>query len=477
MVWCRYLSGFCNYLTGEGIDYMHPIFRYSDGSTRIIGIWDQTIQTGETPEGILYGSEYTKAQIDQALKLDDPYQLVPTTDDIGHGTFMAGIAAGGEDVDNDFIGAAPRAAIAMVKLKEAKPYLKDYFRVREEAYAVQENDIMMGIKYLLNLSGRLNMPAVILITLGTNMGGHSTGTYLSNLLSNISSYIGLCTVVSGGNEGNENSHYRSRVPSTDNSETVELTVAEGSIGFTMEFWTTIPASISFSIISPTGERIRDMRARPGRHEEFRFVFESTVITMDYIIPFGIEGENVVFLRFVDPTPGLWRLIVSGNFINPEESFDIWLPVRDFMGKGTYFLRPDPYVTLTDPANTPRVITVSAYNHRDNSVYLRSGRGFNRNGDIKPDLAAPGVNVFGPAPGGGFTSQSGASVAAAHVAGSSALMLEWGMARSNIYSMDTGSIKGYLIRGADRTPNSVYPNREWGYGRLNLYQSFEQLRLS
>ena len=464
-------------MTGEGIDYMHPIFRYSDGSTRIIGIWDQTIQTGETPEGILYGSEYTKAQIDQALKLDDPYQLVPTTDDIGHGTFMAGIAAGGEDVDNDFIGAAPRAAIAMVKLKEAKPYLKDYFRVREEAYAVQENDIMMGIKYLLNLSGRLNMPAVILITLGTNMGGHSTGTYLSNLLSNISSYIGLCTVVSGGNEGNENSHYRSRVPSTDNSETVELTVAEGSIGFTMEFWTTIPASISFSIISPTGERIRDMRARPGRHEEFRFVFESTVITMDYIIPFGIEGENVAFLRFVDPTPGLWRLIVSGNFINPEESFDIWLPVRDFMGKGTYFLRPDPYVTLTDPANTPRVITVSAYNHRDNSVYLRSGRGFNRNGDIKPDLAAPGVNVFGPAPGGGFTSQSGASVAAAHVAGSSALMLEWGMARSNIYSMDTGSIKGYLIRGADRTPNSVYPNREWGYGRLNLYQSFEQLRLS
>lgn len=169
MLWCRYLSGFCNYLTGEGIDYMHPIFRYSDGSTRIIGIWDQTIQTGETPEGILYGSEYTKAQIDQALKLDDPYQLVPTTDDIGHGTFMAGIAAGGEDVDNDFIGAAPRAAIAMVKLKEAKPYLKDYFRVREEAYAVQENDIMMGIKYLLNLSGRLNMPAVILITLGPSI--------------------------------------------------------------------------------------------------------------------------------------------------------------------------------------------------------------------------------------------------------------------------------------------------------------------
>ena len=148
-----------------------------------------------------------------------------------------------------------------------------------------------------------------------------------------------------------------------------------------------------------------------------------------------------------------------------------------MGEGTYFLRPDPYITLTDPANTPRVITVSAYNHKDNSIYLRSGRGYTRRGDIKPDIAAPGVNVFGPAPGGGFTSQSGASVAAAHVAGGSALMLEWGMGRNNIYSMDTGSIKGYLIRGADRMPNGIYPNREWGYGRFNLYQAFEQLRNS
>lgn len=448
-------------LIDTGIDYMNPVFRYSDGSTRIVGIWDQTVQTGQTPPGIMYGSEYTKEMIDNALKLDDPYQLVPTKDDVGHGTFMAGIAAGGEDIANDFIGAAPQASIVMVKLKEAKPYLREYFRVKEEAYAVQENDIMMGIKYLFDMSSRMGMPIVMLVTLGTNMGGHGTGTYLSNLLSDISSYVGICTVVSGGNEGNENSHYRSRVPETGETDTVELIVGQGSIGFSMEFWTTIPASVSFSIVSPTGERIRDMRVRPGSHEDFRFVFESTQITVDYIIPFGVEGENVVFLRFINPTPGLWRLQVSGNFISPEESFDIWLPVRDFMGPGTYFLRPDPYITLTDPSNTPRVITVSAYNHKDNSIYPRSGRGYNRMGDIKPDIAAPGVNIFGPAPGGGYTSQSGASVAAAHVAGGSALILEWGLARDDIYTMDTGSVKGYLIRGADRMPNMTYPNREWG----------------
>ena len=126
-------------LIDTGIDYMNPVFRYSDGSTRIVGIWDQTIQTGQTPPGIMYGSEYTKEMIDNALKLEDPYQLVPTKDDVGHGTFMAGIAAGGEDIENDFIGAAPQASIVMVKLKEAKPYLREYFRVKEEAYAVQEN--------------------------------------------------------------------------------------------------------------------------------------------------------------------------------------------------------------------------------------------------------------------------------------------------------------------------------------------------
>lgn len=448
-------------LIDTGIDYTHPAFRYSDGSSRIVGIWDQTVQSGETPPGILYGSEYRKAQIDEALKLDDPYELVPSRDENGHGTFLAGIAAGGEDISNDFIGAAPQASIAMVKLKQAKPYLREYYRVREGAYAVQENDIMTGVRYLIETSRRLNMPVVILIGLGTNMGGHENGTYLSNLLSDISSYIGLCTVVAGGNEGNENTHYRGSLSISDVSEPAEFVVAENSIGFSIELWTRIPAAVSVEIISPTGEKTPNMGLRPGRHEDYRFVFENTVISVDYLVPLGIQGENLLFIRFIDPSPGLWRMQISGSYISPDDYFDIWLPVRDFMGEGTYFLRPDPYITLTDPSNTPKVITVTAYNHRDNSIYLKAGRGFNRRDMIKPDLAAPGVNIFGPAAGGGYTSQTGSSIAAAHVAGASAMLLEWGILRANLYSMDTGIIKGYLIRGADRNAGVTYPNREWG----------------
>lgn len=449
-----------------GIDYTHPAFRYSDGSSRIAGIWDQTIQSEAPPPGLLYGTEYRKEQLDEALRLENPYELVPTRDENGHGTFLAGIAAGGEDTENDFIGAAPQASIAMVKLKQAKPYLREYYRVREDAYAVQENDIMAGVKYILETGQRLNMPIVLLIGLGTNMGGHTGGTYLGSLLSDVSSYIGFCVVTAGGNEGNENMHYRGRIPMSETPDTVEFTVAENSIGFSMELWTRLPASVALGIVSPTGERIPNMEVRPGRHEDFRFVFDKTVISVDYVISFGIGGENVIFLRFLDPTPGLWRLQLSGNYINPDENVDIWLPVREFAGEGTYFLRPDPYITLTDPSNAPEVLTITAYNHRDNSIYLRAGRGYNRFDAVKPDLAAPGVNIFGPAVNGGYTVRSGSSIAAAHAAGASALILEYGIVRGNIFSLDTGSIKNYLIRGANREAGVRYPNREWGaYGNI------------
>lgn len=464
-------------LIDTGIDYTHPAFRYSDGSSRIVGIWDQTIQTGEPPAGILYGSEYQKEMIDEALALDNPYELVPSRDENGHGTFLAGIAAGGEDVENDFTGAAPLASIAMVKLKEAKPYLREYYRVSEDAYAVQENDIMIGIKYLLDTAVRLNMPLVILLGLGTNLGGHENSTYLSNLIADISTYIGLATIIAGGNEGNEAAHYRGIFSIGEMPQTVEFTVAEDSSGFTMELWTRLPVSVSLGIISPTGERIQEMAVRPGRHEDFRFVFEDTVISVDYIVPFGLEGDNVIFLRFINPTPGLWRMLVRGNYINPQDSFDIWMPVREFMGEGTYFLRPDPFITLTDPANVPEGITVTAYNHRDNSLYLRAGRGYTRENAIKPELAAPGVDIFGPQPGGTYTVRSGSSIAAAHVAGAVALILEWGIVKGNMFSMDTGSIKNYLIRGAQRNPDVTYPNRELGYGLLDLYSTFEQIRLA
>ena len=164
-----------------GIDYRNPLFRLPDGSSRILGIWDQTlpapIGTMDAPFGIpaavpamsfSYGQEFLKPQIDEALLSPDPLSIVPSTDTSGHGTFMAGIAAGGATANEDFTGAAPKCSIGVVKLKPAKQYLRDFYLLPEDAIAYQENDIMMGIKYLELLALRQGLPLVIYIGLGTN---------------------------------------------------------------------------------------------------------------------------------------------------------------------------------------------------------------------------------------------------------------------------------------------------------------------
>ena len=103
-----------------GINYQHPAFRNPDGSSRILRIWDQTIQTGQIPEGFRYGSEYTQEQIDLALRSSSPLSIVPTTDSDGHGSAMAGIAAGSVDETAKLSGAATLASIMVVKLNTAK---------------------------------------------------------------------------------------------------------------------------------------------------------------------------------------------------------------------------------------------------------------------------------------------------------------------------------------------------------------------
>lgn len=446
-------------IVDTGIDYTHPAFKNADNTTRIFSIWDQSIQSGNPPEGFLYGTEYDSGQINEALASENPLEIVPSTDEEGHGTFLTGIAAGSIDTDGDFTGAAPQAQIVAVKLKQAKQYLKEFYLIKEDAICYQENDIMEAVSYLGLVSEKLEKPIVILIGLGTNMGSHDGSSNLDRYLDLIGDTVGVAVVTAAGNEANRGHHYNGIDEAGREYEDVEINVGENVRGFTLELWARTPNLYSVAFISPGGELISKIPARIGQSSTINFLLEPTQIYVDYYVIEPRSGNELIFMRFDRPVQGIWtiRVYSESNFIG---DYNIWLPMEKFIPDNTFFVRPDPYITLCTPGTTQTPITVAAYNHVTGSLYINSSKGFTSSGRIKPDLAAPGVDVYGPLPQGRYGRRSGTSVAAAHVAGGALLMMEWGFAQRNDPNIDTTSLKQFFIIGAVRG-DMQYPNRDWG----------------
>lgn len=455
-----------------GINYTHPAFSTTTGQTRILRIWDQTDTSGTSPSAFPYGSEYTNQQIQEALDSQDPYELVPTRDPEGHGTFLAGIAAGTPDASQDFSGAAPGADILVVKLKQAKPYLKDYFHIPSSAAAYQENDIMAGITYLIETARQLARPIALCIALGSNQGGHTGTLPLSSTLSQLSELQGVAPVIGCGNESGMGHHYLGTVPLDSEMQNVEILVPKNSPGFTMELWGDAPDLFSVGFLSPVGEQISRIPARLGESERISFVLERTVIDIHYDLIQTTSGSQLITFRFTDPTPGIWNLQVFSSRKNRD--FHIWLPITGFTDPDVRFLSPDPYTTLTLPSSAEFAISVSAYDSSSQSLFIHSGRGFTRRSVIKPDICSPGVNITGPSINNSYSQRTGSSMAAALCSGTAALLLEWGLNRPIPVFFSGNEVRIYLIRGAVRNPDLVYPNREWGYGTMNIYETFLSL---
>lgn len=458
----------------SGIDYTNRVFRNLDGTTRIAAIWDQTVQSGTPPRDFSYGSEYTQEQINSALQSEEPLELVPSTDESGHGTYAASLAAGGADAGEQFLGAAPEAAIAMVKLKQAKQYLRDYYFIPGNAVCYQETDLMLGLKYLNDLADSLGMPLVICITCGSSMGGHIGTLPLSFLIEGYSTRANHITVIGTGNEADKRHHYFNTLENTEDTKTVELRVGENVTGFSLELWTEVPNILSISIISPSGENTSRIPFRVGASAEIDFLFERTKVSVDYRLLVEKSSSELVFFRFNAPAPGIWKIIVEPLTV-ADGRFHMWLPLTEFLTGEVFFLESDPYYTLTNPANTDSPVVVSYYNGTAGAVSQSSGRGYTRTGRLKPDITAPGVNVTGALPGDRFSSRTGSCISAAITSGAVALMLEWILDIQKVSGIDSFQIKSLLILGAVRPKTMEYPNREWGYGQLNLYNTFETMR--
>lgn len=470
-----------------GINYMDPLFRNVDGSTRIVGIWDQTNNSDNSNNmeneaakpfsafSALYGTQYTAAQINLALNSDDPVSIVPTRDENGHGTFLASIAAGNRDERAEFSGAAPRASIAMVKLKPAKQYLRDFYLIQDGAEAYQENDIMMGVSYLYFLARKYSMPLVVCIPLGTNMGSHMGMSRLGQYLNQVSLSNGSAVITAAGNETGARHHFQAVMDADTDEVTAELRVGEREAGFSMELWAADVGVYTVGFISPTGEVTRGISVPLRGENTVSFLLEQTRITVYTQIADVSAGSQFIFMRFENPMSGIWRILIQ-NSLDIRETFHLWLPVRGFISDETYFLRPNPDTIITDPGNAQYPITVTAYDHTRNSIYIHASRGYSRSGQIKPDLAAPGVNILGASSSGRrLTRMSGTSVSAAHLAGAAAILLNWGILDGNYPYLNTPVLKSIFVRGAQRNPALTYPNREFGYGMLDLYEAFLRLR--
>lgn len=458
-------------IVDTGIEYSNPIFRHLDGTSRIMRIWDQTLTEGTPPDDFEYGAEFTKDQIDEALRSTEPLNIVPSADTSGHGTFLASLACGNANAENRFIGAAPEADIAVVKLKEAKQYLRDYYYVDADAPCYQENDIMTAVRYLHELALTYDMPLVICAALGTNMGGHSGAVPLSGYLELLSNTNGRAVVLGTGNEADKRHHYMGMLSRETMRDEIEIRVGNNTRGFTMELWTEIPNIFEVTIVSPSGERVGRVSIRQ-REGTYTFVFEVTRVYVATRLLVERTSAELIFMQFDRPTPGIWKLIVEPVQLG-SGVFHIWLPVTEFLTGDVYFLRSNPDYTITEPGNTISAITAAYYNGQDNSIAVSSGRGYTRLERIKPDFAAPGVNVTGINARGQFTARTGSSIGTAITAGACALLMEW-LERMG-ESLDTNQLKSLLILGTQRRPDLTYPNREWGYGTLNLYKTFEELR--
>lgn len=456
-----------------GIDYTHEAFVYEDSTSKVVRLWDQT-GIGNAPSGFLFGTEYTQQQLNEAINADDPYSVVPETDEDGHGTFLAGVAAGRENREEAFIGAAPDAELIIVKLKPAKQCIRNFYLIDENAIAYQMHDVILGVRYCIDMAKKLKKPISIVLGGGDNMGPHDGNSYSEQILAEVGANRGAVVHVAAGNEANLYHHYRGNYQKDNEYEEVQFNVGEGERGFYISFWNNIPDRFTVRLVSPSGGDTGKILFKTGQKQKITFIQEATEILIEYVFVESRTGEQAIFIRLRNPSPGIWTLYVYGEIVI-DGVYDMYLPREGFVLPATRFLQPDPYTTVTTPSTNPGTITVGAYNDITGSLYISSGRGYTRGNAIKPDLVAPGVNVIGPYPRNTYGTMTGTGVATAITGGASSILLQWGIVEGNLPRMDTIIAKTFLIRGARRRDALTYPNREWGYGELDLISTFGSIQ--
>lgn len=451
-------------IVDTGIDILNEEFLNEYGRTRIKYAWDQSVNSssgdgyaGEFP----FGTYYTEEQLNRFV--EEGNSVLRGEDN--HGNYLASIAAGRNN------GIAVNSDLVVVKLKKAKENLKELYGVRQgEAYS--EADIMLAIAYILQCSYRLRKTVSILIGFGTNSGSHTGSAALEAYINNIGILRGVCVSVAGGNEGSAGHHTDGDIE--DNEQAViEINVPEKT-AFTLEIWGKAPGVYAIGMDIAGGEIIDRIPPRFDRSQIIKPIFGGGTIYVDYFLVEGQSGDELILVRFFDTPRGLYRITLTATG-TVEKQYRAWLPVSSFVPEGLVFTNPVTWGTVTVPGTAVTPIVSGAYNYSDGSIYVNGSRGYTANSVVKPDLAAPGVNITGAGPYGTKVTGSGSSISAACAVGAAALMQQWSRDRGLSPYINGNQIRQYFIRGADRENSRRYPDRYYGFGTLNLRKTFESLR--
>lgn len=450
----------------SGIDWKNTDFRNSDGSTRILKLWDQTVAPESSgyasPEGYVVGTEYNRDVINLALSGDEAAlrSMNLSRDYSGHGTFVTGIAAGnGQGMAGSFRGVAFESELIIVKLGDS-----------EQRQFPRTTRLMEAVNYCIMEAQKEGKPVVINMSFGNNQGSHDGTDLLSTYLNAASDVWKNVIVCGSGNEAGNGIH-ASGMLSGRKAESVELAVGEYESGFNLQLWKNYSDEYGVELIAPSGERSGNLRT----YGADRMSLDNTQVYVYYGQPTPYSRYQQLYFEFVPAggyvTPGVWRIVMTPVRI-VDGRYDLWLQESATLNEDTRFFSPSEETTLTVPSAAGKVITVGAYNSRTDAYADFSGRGYTRTNDnIKPDIVAPGVNIVSTAVNGGYTVRSGTSMAVPFVSGSAALLMQWGIVKRNDPYLYGEKVKAYLIRTARHLPGEPVPSKRTGWGALCLRNVF------
>ncbi len=438
----------------SGIDYAHPDFRNADGKTRILELWDQTLDT-------VFDAEDINRALEQSSEMER-YRIVPSTDNSGHGTHVAGIAAGNGRASNGrYRGVAFESDLLIVKL--GIPGENDFPRTTE---------LMRAIDFCVKKGEEYGRPIAINLSFGNNYGSHSGTSLLETYMNDMADYGRNVIVIGSGNDGAAALHTAGVVENGSVKE-VQLSVSEFETTLNLQIWKNYVDDIEIAIEAPNGTRVGPLQQILGPQ---RLRIGDTQLLIYYGEPKPFNPYQEIYIEFIPVgnyvEGGVWRIqMIPREIVNG--GFDMWLPSGGTLNAGTAFLEPVEETTLTIPSTAAKGIAVGAYDARFNQPAAFSGRGFTREtNQVKPDIAAPGVEITSCAVGGGYETRTGTSMATPFVTGSAALLMQWGIVDGNDAYLYGEKIKAYLIRGAKRDMGGFirWPNPQLGWGTLCVADS-------